>query len=69
MSTITAPRIDVHEARREVMSGEALLVCAYEDEDDARCAQIPLEGSITFSELEARLPSLRKDTGIIFYCT
>lgn len=60
------PRIDVEEARRKVAAGQALLICAYEDE--GKCGRMRLEGSTTLSELQARLPSLRKDEELIFYC-
>ncbi|HYS15652.1 MAG TPA: ArsR family transcriptional regulator [Candidatus Binatia bacterium] len=66
MDAATIPRIDVEDARRKVAAGDALLVCAYSD--DVKCKQLGLEGSITLSELEARLPSLPKDKEIIFYC-
>ena len=66
MDTAVIPRIDVQDARRKVAMGDALLVCAYGD--DVKCKQLELEGSITLSELESRLPSLPKDTEIIFYC-
>ena len=66
MDAALIPRIDVEEARRKVATGEALLVCAYGD--DVKCKQLELEGSITLSELESRLPSLPKGTEIIFYC-
>ena len=65
MDNATAPRIPVEEARRKVVAGEALLVCAY---DDDRCKQFDLEGSMTRKELESRLPSIPRDTQIIFYC-
>jgi hypothetical protein len=65
MDNATAPRIPVEEARRKVVAGEALLVCAYDDE---RCKQLDLEGSITRKELESRLTSIPRDTEIIFYC-
>jgi hypothetical protein len=65
MDTATAPRIPVEEARRKVVAGGALLVCAY---DDDRCKQLELEGSITRRELESRLPSMPSDTEVIFYC-
>ena len=64
--TSDVPRIDVEEARRAVESGRALLMCAYEDE--AKCRSIRLEGSLTLSQLQARLPSLPKDQELIFYC-
>jgi hypothetical protein len=60
------PRIGVEEARHKVAAGEALLVCAYPDE--AKCNRMRLEGSITLSELQSRLPSFAKDQEIIFYC-
>jgi hypothetical protein len=66
MDTATAPRIPVEEAHRKVVAGDALLVCAY---DDDRCKQLELEGSITRRELESRLlPSIPQDSEIIFYC-
>jgi hypothetical protein len=60
------PRIDVHEARRRVQSGEALLVCAYDDPE--KCGRMQLEGSINLSELQSRLWSLPHDQELIFYC-
>jgi hypothetical protein len=60
------PRIDVDEARRRVAAGEALLVCGYADE--AKCAQMKLEGSITLSQLQSRLPGLAKTQEIIVFC-
>jgi len=60
------PRISVEEARRQVAAGEALLICAYED--DAKCSRMKLEGSINLSDLQSRLPSLPKNQEIIFYC-
>ena len=58
-------RVAPEAARSRVQTGQALLVCAYGDE---RCAQIQLEGAITFSALEARLPQLPKAQEIIVYC-
>ena len=58
-------RIPVDEARARVRSGQALLVCGYEDE--SRCSQMRLEGSTTLSQLEAQ-SSLLRDKEIIFYC-
>jgi hypothetical protein len=66
MEAAAVPRIAVEEARRKVVAGDALLVCAYGD--DVKCRQLGLEGSITLSELESRLPALTKDTEIVFYC-
>jgi len=61
-----APRISVEEAHRKTNAGEALLICAYEDE--SRCEPIHLEGSITMSDLNQRLPRLPKEQQLIFYC-
>jgi hypothetical protein len=63
----TVERIDAHAARREVSAGRAWLVCAYEDR--RRCHDIMLEGAIDMDELEARLPTARKDQAMVFYCT
>ena len=59
-------RIDPEEARQHVRSGQALLVCAYEDE--AKCGSMRLEGAITTGELKGRLGSLPKSQEIITYC-
>ena len=59
-------RIEVDEARRDVASGRALLVCAYADE--AKCRKLALDGSISLQEFESRLPSLPKNQEIVFFC-
>ena len=59
------PRISVEDARRDVATGRALLVCAY---DDDRCRQVALEGSIPLSALVARADTVPKDQPLVFYC-
>jgi hypothetical protein len=59
-------RIDVASARQHVREGQALLVCAYED--DAKCRKGRLEGSIPLARFEAVAPTLPKTQEIIFYC-
>ena len=59
-------RVEAEEARRKVESGDALLVCAYDDE--AKCGSMKLEGAITLGELREMVPSLAKDRDIILYC-
>ena len=59
-------RISVQEARQEVSSGQALLVCAYEQEE--KCNQVALEGSLSLSQFQQRLPSLPKEQELIFFC-
>jgi hypothetical protein len=59
-------RISVQEARQEVNSGRALLVCAYEQEE--KCNQVALEGSLSLSQFQQRLPSMPKDQELIFFC-
>jgi len=59
-------RISVQEARQKAGSGRAILVCAYDDE--AKCSPMMLEGAVSLAELNTRLPTLRKDGEIIFYC-
>lgn len=59
-------RIDVSNARTETVQGRALLVCGYED--DAKCRQGRLEGSIPFSIAPDRprqpLPGRQLDTSV-----
>ena len=59
-------RISPQEARQKVTSGQALLVCAYDDADKLK--KNHLEGAMSFSELLSRLPALGKNQEIIFYC-
>ena len=61
-----AERIDVQETRRRVTAGEALLVCAYEDE--SKCDRIKLDGATSLTSFRPRAESLPKDQEIIFYC-
>ena len=61
------PRISVHDFRRRWASGlNPLLVCAYDD--DARFREMELDGAISWSEFQSRLPSLGRDQEIAFYC-
>jgi hypothetical protein len=59
-------RISVEEARRRTQAGQALLVCAYDDEE--KCRKLGLEGAIPLSGLRARVSTLPKDKELIFYC-
>lgn len=60
------PRIDVEAARTRVQAGQALLVCAYDDEQ--KCRSMLLEDAITLGELEARRGDLPPQQDIILYC-
>jgi hypothetical protein len=59
-------RLNPQEARHKVQAGEALFVCAYEDE--VLCGRMRLEGAVTLGELNARLADIVKEQEIIFYC-
>ena len=54
------------EARRRTGSGEAKLVCAYEDE--LKCKKVSLENAISLKAFRSQLASLSKEQEIIFYC-
>jgi hypothetical protein len=58
-------RITPEEVRPKLEAGEALLVCAYEDDEKFR--RMKLSGAISMSEFRARLPSLPRDMEIVFY--
>jgi hypothetical protein len=62
---IEPTRIPAEEARRKVTSGEAMLVCAYEDEEKFR--KMHLQGAISLQDFKTRLPALSKEQEIIFY--
>lgn len=59
-------RISAEDARRKVQNGQAMLVCAYDDE--AKCATMRLEGARSLREFRGALSSLPRDRDIIFYC-
>lgn len=59
-------RITPEETFQKLQAGKALLVCAYESEEQFKNLQ--LEGAISFPELRAKLPTLSKDQEIILYC-
>jgi len=61
-----AIRIAPEEARKKVISGTALFVCAYDDEKKFK--QFHLAGAIPLSAFQSKLPCLNKDHEIIFYC-
>ena len=63
--TVVIERIGPEQTREKVQSGDALLVCSYNDD---KCNPLLLENAILRSEFEAKLPSLAKDQEIIFYC-
>jgi hypothetical protein len=58
-----AERIGVEAAREHTAAG-AWLICAYDD--DRKCAQVALEGSIPLSTLRSR--EVPRDQELIFYC-
>ena len=64
-NTTDVARIGPDEARAAVITNEALLVCAY---DDNACKDVLLEGAILRSEFESKLASLPNSQTIIFYC-
>lgn len=59
-------RISPQTARERITSGQALLVCAYDNEKKFNANQ--LEGAISFADFMTRLSTLPKDQNVIFYC-
>ena len=64
-SDIPIERISPEKTRSKVLSGQAILVCSY---DDNKCKKVLMEGALMKSEFEQKLPSLPKNQEIIFYC-
>jgi hypothetical protein len=58
-------RIPPEEASKKVLSKQAILVCAYEEEEKFR--RMHLEGAISLNEFKNKAPSLSKEQEIIFY--
>ncbi|MGA7698960.1 MAG: rhodanese-like domain-containing protein [Thermoguttaceae bacterium] len=64
---MTVKTIDVQSAHDLLRTDPAaILVCAYEKEEDFR--KNDLEGSISLSEFRQRINSFPKDENVIFYC-
>jgi rhodanese-related sulfurtransferase len=62
----TTPRIGPEEARERIQSGQALLVCAYED--DEKFNALHLENAKSLREFHQMETSVPKDKELIFYC-
>jgi rhodanese-related sulfurtransferase len=58
-------RIPPEEVRKKVLSNDAILVCAYEEEEKFK--KMHLEGAISLNEFKHRASSLSKEQEIIFY--
>ena len=58
-------RVSPEEVREKVQSGNAMLVCAYDD--DGKYGRMRLDGSIALSEFKAGVSGIPKDKEIIFY--
>lgn len=59
-----AERIDAERARERVETGDALLVCAYDEE--GKCRDLEVEDAITLAELRSR--DMANDREIVFFC-
>ncbi len=59
-------RISPERARKKVQESEALLVCAYMEDEKFR--EMQLEGATSYEEFKKKVASLPKDQEIIFYC-
>jgi len=62
----TTQRIDAREAHDHLAAGDALLVCAYEE--DEKYWRNHLDGALSLADFRARADSIPKDSEIIFYC-
>lgn len=58
-------RVKPEQIYPNVISGEAILVCAYNDEEEYK--RINLEGSISLAEFYSKLPQYSKDQEITFF--
>jgi len=62
-----AARITPATAKERVDAGQALLVCAYDD--DEKCREKALAGAIPLSKLERQKGELDREWELIFYCS
>ena len=59
-------RVSAAEVHQRVKKGQALLICAYDNDD--KFAKMALEGAIPRSKFTDRLPRTPKNRQLIFYC-
>jgi len=59
-------RVSPEEVQKKLRSDQALLVCAYED--DEKFNRFHLEGALSFKKFASKLSFLSKDQEIVFYC-
>jgi hypothetical protein len=59
-------RITPGETYQKLQAGDAVLVCAYDSEEQFRSLQ--LLRAISLREFREKLPFLSKDQEIVFYC-
>jgi rhodanese-related sulfurtransferase len=62
-----ADRIDAEQAYGDVMTGKALLVCAYDSDEKFREYHLP--DAMSLAEFRKRADALPKNQEIIFYCS
>ena len=62
----SVPRVTPQEVHPRVLTGEALLVCAYED--DARFRAQHLAGAISYNAFIANLAGISRSRELVFYC-
>jgi rhodanese-related sulfurtransferase len=60
------PRVSPEQIRDRVQSGEALLVCAYDD--DQKFNAMHLQKAISLRQFHQMEGSVPKDKEIVFYC-
>ena len=58
-------RVSPERVREEVNSGNALLVCAYDN--DYKYGKMRLDGSIALSKFKSEVSAIAKNKEIIFY--
>ena len=58
-------RVSVQDARDRVQGGDALLICAYDNDD--KFSRFHLEGAISLSEFRNQRNELSKERELIFY--
>ena len=58
-------RVSAEAVRGKVTSGNALLVCAYDD--DGKYGRMNLEGSVSLSKFKSEISGTAKEREIFFY--
>lgn len=58
--------VNAQEARKQIEQGDALLVCAYDDEE--KCSKLNIDQAMPMSRFRDKLDDIPKSRPLVFFC-